>query len=61
MNDPKVYTIHEIRSMLESAEKFAESINAQYSKGEILDSYSIRSVYQFLHTVNSSKWTIETF
>lgn len=57
----KVLTIHEVRKYLETAQEFAEKINKAYIDGKNLDSYDIRSVYEFLHKVNSSRWTNETF
>ena len=52
-----ILTIHEVRRRLDRSLELAEKINKDYlDKGEI-DTFDIRSLYEYLRIVNSAKWT----
>lgn len=55
--DRKILTIHEVRRRLDRAQKIVEKMTNQYLDNKNIDAYDLRSLYEYLDIVNSSKWT----
>lgn len=55
--DDKILTIHEVRRKLDRCEQLVINITNQYLDKKQIDSYDLRSLYEYLEIVNHSKWT----
>ena len=53
----EILTIHEVRRRLDRSLELAEKLNKDFLENGSVDTYDLRSIYEYLRVVNSAKWT----